>query len=334
MTARLSLLLIALLGLSFSVQAQTFKIATLAPDGTHWMKEVRAAAKEIKQKTQGRVSFRFYPGGVMGNNKSVMRKMRIGQLHGGMITGGGIAAIYKDANLYNLPFLFQNYDEVDYVRQQMDPLLMKGLEKAGYISFGLTEGGFAYMMAANKPLRGIDDLKGLKVWIPENDQISSTTFETAGISPVQLPLTDVLTGLQTGLIDTIASSPIGAIALQWHTQVKYLTDQPLMYLYGSLIISKKHFNRLSPADQKIVRELMGRALDNINQQNRHDDKEAFVALKGQGIQFVKPNSAEVEHWHQVSEKAIVRLGQDGAYTPALLNKLRTHLKEVKRASAN
>lgn len=292
------------------LQAQTFKIATASPDGTLWMKELRNAAKTIKQRTDGRVKFRFFPGGVMGSDKSVLRKIRIGQLHGGLITGGGLATVYPDANLYNLPFIFRSYEEVDYVRQRMDKVLMDGLKEKGYISFGFSEGGFAYMMA-NKPIHGIKDLDGLKVWIPEGDRVSQTSFEAANISPLPLPLADVLTGLQTGLIDTVAGSPVGAIALQWHTQVSYLTDAPLMYLYGGMMVSRKQFEKLGKADQEIVMAEMGKAFALINEQNRKDDQRARQVLKQLGIQFIQPIKEEKKQWMVMADGATKQLLKDG-----------------------
>src|SRR5512139_1338891 len=178
------------------VQAATvFKIATIAPDGTSWMTEMRKGADEIEKATQGRVQIRYYPGGVMGNDMSVLRKIRIGQLQGGAITGGGLSEIYPDSQVYSFPFTFNSYAEVDFVRKRIDPLLIAGVKEKGFISFGISEGGFAYLMS-NAKIAAVDNLKGPKVWVPEGDEISRSSFEASAISPISLPLTDVLTGLQ------------------------------------------------------------------------------------------------------------------------------------------
>ncbi|MEN8168873.1 MAG: TRAP transporter substrate-binding protein DctP [Pseudomonadota bacterium] len=321
-----TLLLLATLPLA--AHATTFKIASLAPDGTSWMKEMRAGAEEVKKRTEGRVKFRFYPGGIMGNDKSVLRKMRVGQLHGGALTGGGVAMIYPEAQVYTVPFSFHDYDEVDYARKLMDPVLIAGLKEKGYISFGISEGGFAYLMS-NSPVGGIDDLKGLKVWVPEGDAISRAAFEASGISPVSLPLTDVLTGLQTGLIDTIASSSMGAIALQWHTRVKHLTHSPLMYLYGSMVVSAKQFNKLSTGDQQIVTEVMGDVFKRLNHLNRKDNQSALGALQQQGIGFVTPNEVETQRWRASLSTAMQQLINDGLFDPAMLEQLKGHLQDFR-----
>lgn len=326
------LLLFALTALSVPVQATTFKIATLAPDGTSWMKAIRAGAEEIKQRTAGRVKFRFYPGGIMGNDKSVLRKMRVGQLHGGALSGGGIAKVYPEVQVYSIPFIFRNYDEVDYARNIMDPVLMDGLKNKGFISFGISEGGFAYLMS-NTAVGGIDDLKGLKVWVPEGDEISRTAFEASGISPVSLPLTDVLTGLQTGLIDTIASSPVGAIALQWHTRVKHLTYSPLMYLYGGMVVSAKQFNKLNAGDQQIVHEVMNGVFSKLNQQSREDNRSALGALQKQGIEFTTPSEDETQRWRDSLNIAMEKLLSEGFFDPATLEQLKGYLQEYRHKQA-
>ncbi len=148
--------------------ALTLKIATVAPDGTSWMKEMRAGAKDIADKTEGRVSFKFYPGGVMGNDQAVYRKMRAGQLQGGAVTSTSLAEIYPDAGILSLPMLFRSYAEVDYVRERFDKDFAKGLEEAGLIPIGFTEGGFAYIMSQGT-ITSFADLEGKKVWVPEND---------------------------------------------------------------------------------------------------------------------------------------------------------------------
>ncbi|ALP53061.1 C4-dicarboxylate ABC transporter [Candidatus Tenderia electrophaga] len=309
-------------------QAKTFKIATVVPDGTRWMEELKQAADEIKQRTDGRVKFRFYPGGVMGNDKSVLRKIKIGQLHGGAITGGGLQNIYPDSQVYSLPLLFRSHAEVDYVRGHLDPFIIDQLYQNGYVSFGLSEGGFAYLMS-EYPLDTVDKLRTLKVWSPEGDPISRAAFEAIGISPVSLPLTDVLTGLQTGLIDTVAASPIGAIALQWHTKVDYLNRTPLMYLYGTLIVDRKDFEKLSTADQRIVRAVMSAAFAKLDKINRADNEQAFQALKQQGIKFVSIGHASESEWTDAVKQATDELIRAGVVSEAITQRISEHLNDFR-----
>ena len=325
---RLSFLFACLALTSGALQAATLKIATLAPEGSTWMQEMRAGAAEIAQRTGGRVELKFYPGGVMGNDKSVLRKIRINQLQGGAVTSGVLADAYPDIDVYELPFLFRDNEEVAYVRARMDGQLKAGLEKTGFVALGITNGGFAYLLS-NKRVAGVADLDGQKVWIPEGDMVSEVVFKTAGISPVSLPVSDVYTGLQTGLIDTVVATPAAAIALQWHTRMTHLTNQPLALVIAVLAVDKKALDRLDPADQAVVREVIGRVFAHLDELNQRDDRQALEALKRQGIQFVDPSPEEVARWQDIARQAEETLGAQGAYSPATLQTLRGYLAEYR-----
>jgi len=320
-------LLLALL-LPLTATATTLKIATAIPDGTNWMKQFRAAAAEIKERTQGRVRIRFYPGGVMGNDNSVLRKIKVGQLHGAALTGGSLARIYPDTQIYSLPFTFRNYAEVDYVRGKMDAGIIEGLYQHGYISFGLSEGGFAYLLS-RAPVTATSDLAARKIWIPEGDRINQESFAQFGISTIQLAITDVLTALQTGLIDTVATTPVGAIALQWHTRVKYLTDTPLLYVTGTIIVKRRAFEKLKPADQAVVHEVMGDVFQRLNRINREDNRKAYEALKQQGIEFVRPTETEIAEWRAGAERAVAKLVKEGYLHQPIIDTFRGYLAEYR-----
>ena len=128
------------------------KIATIAPENSSWMKSMRAGGEEIETRTDGRVQLKFYGGGVMGSDAKVLRKMRIGQLHGAAFTPSALIDRYPDINLYGLPLVFNSIEEVAYVRERLDEKLLAGLEEAGLVGFGLTTGGFAKIMSS-QPVR-------------------------------------------------------------------------------------------------------------------------------------------------------------------------------------
>ncbi len=320
-------LLCLLLSATFSA-AVTIKIATAAPEGSSWMREMRAGAIEIGQRTEDRVKIKFFAGGVMGNDKSVLRKMRVGQLHGGAFTTGSLERIAPSINLFGLPLIFRSYAEVDYVRHQMDVDLKQVLEEAGFACFGFAEGGFALLMS-QQPVWTINDVRGQKIWVPEGDAISYRVMESLGLAPVTLPITDVMTGLQAGLVEVIASSPIGALAFQWHTRIKSVTNTPLSYLYATMVIDKKAFSRISPADQLTVREVMDDIYARIDQANRIDNEAAIQAMADTGIGFVEMSDNEIGKWRGIASGVVDEMRQEGLFSAELYNRMQALLEQYR-----
>lgn len=327
---RIHLLLITLSLLFFpTAQAATLKIATLAPDGTSWMKVMRAAAKDIKAETEGRVKLKFFPGGVQGGDKSVMRKMRIGQLQGGAVATGSLINISPASQLYNLPFTFRTLEELQAIRKEFDPYIVQELAKKGYVVLGISEAGFAYMMS-DEPIRTSDDAQSQKVWVPEGDLIGETTFEKGGVQPISLPLSDVYTSLQTGLIDTIVVNPSSAIALQWHTKVKYVTDFPLLFLTGTIIIDQKAFKKLTPEDQSTVRRIMAQAFTDMDKQNEKDEAGARAALIQNGIEFVELSAEDKARWEALATSTVSELANKDIYPVDVFKNLQQRLSEMRQ----
>ena len=330
----LSLTLAAALLATFTSSATlavTLKIATLATDGSSWMQQMRAGAKQITEQTGGRVKFKFFPGGVMGDDKAVLRKMRIGQLHGAAMPSGGLAGHYPDSQIYNLPFKFRSLEEVDYVRARMDDRLNQGFAAKGFVTFGLMEGGFAYAMS-RQAVSSPGDLGPLKVWIPDTDKMGRAAMKGFGITPIPLPLGDVLPSLQRSLIDTVASSPVGAVALQWYNHVDYMTDLPLLYFYAVFAIDKKAFKRIKPADQAVVTKVLTEVFKGIDKQNRQDNMAALETLKKRGVQVIQPNAEQQASWYQQGSKVLADLSDSGVVSAGLLQQLDQYLTEYRAAN--
>ncbi len=319
--------------LAGSLGAVELKIATLAPERTAWVKDMRNGAKEIKERTEGRVIVKLYVGGSQGDGEQVLRAIRTKRLHGGAFTPTDLQDRYADVNIYGLPFLFESQSEVDYVREQMDEKLLKGLKDAGFISFGFTNGGFALLMS-NEPVRGLDDLRGKRVWVPEGDRISYAAMDALQLSPVTLPITDVMTGLQTGLIDIVAFPPTGTLALQWHTKVKYVTEMPILYSMGLMAIDTKAFDRLSDGDQVIVREVMSAVYAEFSRREPKENRNAKEALINSGVESVMPSDGEIERIRVIMEKTNRELGEQGLFSMELYEEMVGHINDFRNQQAD
>ncbi len=323
-----TLLTLLALMICATANAAVLKIATVTPEGSQWMKDMRAGAKEIRERTEGRVRIKYYGGGVMGNDTKVLGKIRIGALQGGAFTPTALAAQYTDLNLYGLPMVFDSEEEAAYVRERLDPRLQTGLEDAGFVNFGFAAGGFAIIMS-NTPVRTLDDLRGKRVWVPEGDTISYISMKALSLSPVILPLTDVLTGLQTGLIDIVAMSPIGALVLQWHTKIKYVTELPLVYTLGFMVVEKKAFQKIDPEDQATVREVMGRMYEKFDRANLVDNRAARDALLNTGIESVSFDEVEFGRIRELLRQSNQGLGEQGLFTLELYDEMMTYVQEYR-----
>lgn len=315
------LLIFMLFAFSLPAGARAIKIATLAPEGSAWMRELRTAADEVGKGSDGRVQVKFYPGGVMGNDAVVLRKMRLGQLQGGVLTSSELSQIYPDAPVYSLPFLFEDWNDVQQARAAVDPLLAKGFQERGLRMLGISGVGFAYLMG-DRPLRTRADMAGIKLWVPQNDVIAIRTFEAAGVSPIPLPIGDVFTSLQTGMVDTVANTPSGAIALQWHGKLGHMVDLPLTFVMGYLVLDEKAWKRLSPADQQLLAKAFGAAAARMDATVNRDNLAALEALKKQGLKVSELTPEEEARWRAAGAGVIADMEAKGELSAEVMTSLR------------
>ena len=281
--------------------AQTLKIATVTPEGSAWMRDIRAAGAEIEEKTEGRVQVKFYGGGVQGDDLRVLRKMRTGQLQGAVLTSSALAGAYPDILQYGLPLLFRTRDEMHFVRRHIDPIMAAGLSEKGYETFGFGSLGFARIMSGKRPVVRLEDARGLAIWVPKGDNISGSAMRSVGLAPMTLPISDVLVGLGTGVLDIVVTPPSGAILLQWHTRLNYVTDFPVVFAFGLLAMDKRAFGKLTPDHQVIVRDTFTKLATQLDQRDVEENAEAAAALRKSGLAYLEPSPEEVRRWQQAFE---------------------------------
>ena len=304
-----------------------FKIASLAPDGSIWAKRFKEMTKEIIEKSNGEIGFKIYPGGVMGDDRAMYRKMRIGQLQGGGFTMTGIGEIVEDFRVMGIPFLFDSYAEVDYVAEKLWPHFQKAFLDKKLVLLAMTEVGFIYTMS-KEPITTLAELKKSKSWVPEGDPISNIFFETVGVTPTALSIPDVLTSLQTGLIDTVYNAFYGAIVLQWFTRTKYITDIPFAYGYGAIALDQKAFSKL-PAEYAMLMETTARAhFARLLKDTRESNESALQVLKDNGTTLVEPAPGTREELQDFRVKTVNKL-DNGVFSRAIYEETMKSLTEFR-----
>jgi len=284
---KLLLLSIVLLGLSANVRAAEpyiLKFATLAPEGSTWANIIVDWAKDIEADSHGRLIVKLYLGGVSGDEIDMLQKIRFSELQGAALSGNGIGNIYSPARVLEIPFLFHNYAEVDYVRARLMPEIREGFEKHGFKLLAWMEIGFIHFFSS-QPIHSLDDLKKRRIWQWQGDPLSAAIFSAADLSPVPLPIADIYSSLSTGLIDTVYAPPLGAIAFQWFTKTGYMTEIPMADGIGALVVTRSFFDQL-PADlQSIMLKDSATAEKRLQIATRRDNETALSVLKQHGVKF-------------------------------------------------
>ena len=314
-----------------AVHAAEIKIATMVPENTQWMKEMKAAGKVIESRTEGRVKLKFYGGGVQGNEAQVLGKIRFGQLHGGTFAPTDFMSQYSAVNVYGLPFVFSSWEEMRYVREQMDAALERGFHDLNFVTYGFV-GSFS-MVLSNEPINNHKSMRGKRVWLPQGDDISYEAMKRLQLSPVPKPVTDVLSGLQTGLLDIAAIPPEVAVALQWHTKVKYYTDMPVLYAMSFLAINKRSVDKLEESDRAVLDEELRKVYTKIDANAAAESANAVAALEQIGIQRVEPDEGQLAELQSIMSTANREMAEEGVVPVEVFDELMRHVADYRNRQA-
>ena len=295
------------------------KIATVAPEGSAWMRIFAKMKVAIEQKTGGEVKLRFFPGQVAGDERDVVRKINTGQLQGGSFTSVGLALVNPKVMVLQMPLLFSNYAQLDKVRAALKAEFEESFREKGFELLGWGDVGWVYLMT-KEPVASKADLKKQKVWVWSDDPISKTLMKESGVSPLPLGLPQVYPALNTGMVNAVYNAPLAALTLQWNTKVKYYSDFPLAIAIGATVVSKKVWDSLKPEHQKLVKEISEKHHKALNARVRSDNDKALASLKGGGLQPVAVSPAAKKEFVDVATRVAHQFAPR-YYPKALLDKV-------------
>jgi TRAP-type C4-dicarboxylate transport system substrate-binding protein len=292
---------IALMGFTATASADEWRIATLAPQGSTWMKILDKGAAEIADATDDRIALKYYPNGVQGDEKDVISKMKLGQLDGGAMTIVGLAEIDAHIRVLSLPMMFTSKAHMEYVVARMWPYFQKRFEKKGYMlgSYGFV-GPIHFL--ANKKVQSVSDLKSLKVWQWGDDPVTGAMFKELGVNGVPLGVPEVLGGLTSGRINAAYGSPLAAVALQWNTKVKYMSELMLSYGLGATVVRKEIYNAASADDLKKQKDISKAQAKKLRRHVVKDNKNALKQMKNKGVTVVSAPQDFVDEMQAAAEK--------------------------------
>ena len=281
-------------------EAYTLRIASLVPDGSSWMKILNAWNRTLQEKTDGRLKLRFYPGGSQGDERDFVRKMRVGQLDGGVVTMTGMSLLVPAMNVLVLPGLLDTYAELDRVREKMAPKFEGMFEKEGFKLVGWGDAGKTRLFSV-KPIKRPSDIKAMRPWVWKDDPIFVEFYQVIGASAVRLGVPEVYPALQTRMVDVISSSALTAVALQWYTRVKYMTAHNSAIIAGGTMMRKDKYDELPPDLKEVFDSTAVRAHELLNKVVRKEDQKAYDVILKKGIQAVEAGDAKAE-WDAADKK--------------------------------
>ncbi len=316
------------------------KMATVAPKGHALTKRMDTFNEEVKKATGNEVGFKIYWGGVQGDDSNVIRKIRLGQLHGGFFSGYSLGRIVPEVRVTELPYIFNDAKEVKYVRDNLAEIMTGYFDKKGYIVLGgFIDIGFMYLFS-KQPIISLDTLRASKCWVPGEDALGQSFYRSMNIQPVPLSINDVMTSISTNLIDSAGMTPLGAIAFRWYTKFQYMSDYPVLNIVGANIVTKRVWKKISPENQKRVLSIASKYSEKQKKDLRIANAESYKLLRQAGVEIVNidPQKRPEEIQFMLDAGVAAREAQVGnLYSRELMEKtlsLINEYRKVKNGSAS
>lgn len=289
------------------------KMATLAPEGTEWHGMLVEMGQKWKEVTDGTVELRIYPGGVVGDERDMIRKIRIGQIHAAAVTTEGLSELNPDIYSLIIPLLFDDWDDVDWIRERLEDDLIAGIEKSGFKLLTWMDIGWVHWFTKD-PMRLPEDLKGMKIFNWAGDFQTLQLWKRGGFHAVQLSSIDILSGLQTGLINAIGTNPIVALASQWFGLANHMLDMRWGLLTGGIIIDNRTWNKIDPKYHEKMLEIVAEIDKEQRKTGRYKDVESIEVMKEYGLKVHEISDVDLRYWKEYVEKWYPDIR--GSYVPA------------------
>jgi TRAP-type C4-dicarboxylate transport system substrate-binding protein len=274
------------------------KLATIAPEGSSWHRVLLEMGEEWEKASGGAVVLRIYPGGVVGDEDAMLRKMRVGQLQAAAITGMGLAFLDRSFYGLHIPMLYASEEEFDYVRDRLSPLLEKRLEEKGFIVLNWGDAGWVYFFA-REPFTHPAEMKAMKLYIGAGDVPLTQLYKEAGFRPVPISVVDILPGLETGLIDAFNATPLAALAFQWFALAPYMADLKWAPLTGATIIDKRAWEKIPEEIRPKILEVSRSAGERLRREIRNLNEQAMKAMVNNGLKITHVSPSVQAEWRKI-----------------------------------
>jgi TRAP-type transport system periplasmic protein len=269
----------------------TIKLATLVPTNSVWDKNLKQMGEEWKQATGGRFEVIVYSGGAQGDEPMVLRKMRLDSLQAAAFTNVGLGMIDSAFNVFNVPFFFESYDELNYVIEKLTPALRKRAEAKGFVLLNWGHGGWTQVFT-KKPVTTVAEMKQVKLWTSSGNDRMVQWFKANGFEPRAMAMTDITTGLTAGMIDGLPTTPLAASLFQWYRQTPYMLELGLAPIVGAGVVTTKTWKAIPDADKKTLLAAAAGVEKRLQTEVPKQDENAVAAMTKAGLTVTKPTGPE------------------------------------------
>ena len=274
------------------------KMASLAPEGSPWHEVLQEIAQDWSELSGGKVRLKIYAGGVVGDESDMVRKLRIGQIQAAALTAEGLSYIDRGIYALSIPLLASNYQELDWIRDRMEPELKARFADQGFKVLAWADVGWVYWFTRH-PVRTPDDLRPQRIFTWAGDYEAPKLWKAAGFLPVPLSAMDVLPALETGLIDAVDATPLTVASFQWFGTAKHMTNLPWAVLTGALIITQEVWMKIPDDLRPLLEDAVMKRTLRIKDEIRYMDDEAVEVMKDHGLKVIDITAAEKALWEEL-----------------------------------
>ena len=279
------------------------KLATLAPEGTEYYNLLLEMGQRWQEETNGEVILRIYPNGVVGRESDTIRKMRIGQIQASAMSSIGLADLTDQIQAFTIPMKFKDYDDVENVKEVMFDDISNGLSESGFKLLFLVDIGWVYWFSANE-ISVPEDLRNAKIYTTAGDYVTVELFKRFGFNAIPVSETDILTSLQTGMINSMQTVPILSLSSGWFSLMPNMLDLKWAVFIGAVIIDERVWSKIRPEHQKAMMEVAQEIGKKYQENGRKTDAQAIEMMKEYGMKVKTPTDEELKIWEDFKEEII------------------------------
>jgi len=274
-----------------SAQTVNIKLASVVPEPSIWSNSLRQMSTEVAKETGGRVTLTVFVGGSQGDESTVLRKMRLDALQAAALTGVGLGTIDGSFNVFDVPFFFASYDELNAVTAALTPTLAKRLDAKGFVLVNWGNGGWTQIFT-KKPVNTVSELKKAKLWTSAGNDRMVQWFKSNGFEPRAMAMTDIMTGLTTGMVEAVPTTPIAALGYQWYKQTPNMLDIGLAPVIGATIVTKKAWNAIDAGDRQKILASAAAVQKQLEDNVPKTEAVAIAEMQRRGLAVTKASGPE------------------------------------------